>query len=93
MAQNTASGNFRHHEFSLININTYHVKRDADLADATSEWEYGEKVMIGKGTSSSPASDIFSVGFILYELVLGQPVFPKLDSSFTVLGKVILKGW
>jgi hypothetical protein len=55
MAQNRASGNFRHHEFGWINSNTYHLKRDADLEDATSQWEYGVNLMIRKGTRIDPS--------------------------------------
>jgi serine/threonine protein kinase len=38
-----------------------------------------------------PENDIFSFGLILYELIVGKPVFPKSMGFREIMGKLILR--
>jgi serine/threonine protein kinase len=40
-----------------------------------------------------PENDIFSFGLILYELMVGEPVFPKSMIHQDVMGKLVLGNW
>ena len=57
-----------------------------------SRWYRAPEVMINGNNSCSPSIDIWSVGCILAELVLNQPLFPgkstidQLEKIFAVIG-------
>jgi serine/threonine protein kinase len=40
-----------------------------------------------------PGNDVFSFGMILYELVVGHPMYPKTMDSMVITGKMIQEDW
>ena len=82
-------------DFGLVRMLTQSEKDEKEevfTEYVASRWYRAPEVMINGNNSCSPSIDIWSVGCILAELVLNQPLFPgkstidQLEKIFAVIG-------